>query len=497
VSDEEYAVLIGDFMAEIGLPCDPEVFTAQVRGDLASQAGETDVAFPENSEFTIKDGEPTLKRVKRKPVPPKLGWLEQALKDGLEPVAVLDALVRTEKLLHWSKVFGPISGFETKLEDARGRYVAMVFCYGCNLGPSQTARSLEGVDRKQIALVNARHVTEDMLDAAIVHVVNAYQKFELPGLWGDGTSTSADGKKFDLYEHNLLAEYHVRYGGYGGLAYYHTSDKYIALFSRFIPCGVWEAIYILDGLVENESEVEPEVVYADTQGQSVAVFGLAYLLGIELMPRIRNWKGLIFFRPERDTEFEHIDALCSQTIDWALIQRHVPDMLRVALSVKQGRIRPSAILKRLGTYSRKNKLYFAFRELGRAVRTRFLLRYLNDAVLRANIQAAMNKSEQFFAFLQWVSFGGDVITTNDRDEQRKRVKYMHLMANCLIYYTVLDLTRVVRQLGEQGEDVREECLARINPYLTEHINRLGEYKLNLDQEAPEPVYEFRSARKLH
>ncbi len=71
---------------------------------------------------------------------------------------------------------------------------------------------------------------------------------------------------------------------------------------------------------------------------------------------------------------------------------------------------------------------------------------------------------------------------------------MHLMANCLIYYTVLDLTRVVH-LGEQGEDVPEACLARINPYLTEHINRLGEYKLNLDQDAPEPVYEFRSARR--
>ena len=71
------------------------------------------------------------------------------------------------------------------------------------------------------------------------------------------------------------------------------------------------------------------------------------------------------------------------------------------------------------------------------------------------------------------------------------------MANCLIFYTVLDLTRVVRHLGERGEDVPEECLARINPYLTEHINRLGEYKLNLDQEAPEPVYEFRSTRKLN
>ena len=65
----------------------------------------------------------------------------------------------------------------------------------------------------------------------------------------------------------------------------------------FIPCGVWEAVYILDGLLKNKSEIQPDTLHADTQGQSAPVFGLAHLLGIELMPRIRNWKDLAFFRP--------------------------------------------------------------------------------------------------------------------------------------------------------------------------------------------------------
>src|SRR5258708_17720470 len=83
----------------------------------------------------------------------------------------------------------------------------------------------------------------------------------------------------------------------GGIGYYHVSDTYIALFSHFIPCGVWEAVYILDGLLKNKSDIQPDTVHADTQGQSTPVFGLAYLLGIDLMPRIRNWKALTLFRP--------------------------------------------------------------------------------------------------------------------------------------------------------------------------------------------------------
>jgi hypothetical protein len=41
------------------------------------------------------------------------------------------------------------------------------------------------------------------------------------------------------------------------------------------------------------------------------------------------------------------------------------------------------------------RLYQAFRELGRAIRTEFLLRYLADPAVRTIIQAATNKSESF------------------------------------------------------------------------------------------------------
>ncbi|WP_277948709.1 Tn3 family transposase [Xanthomonas campestris] len=72
-----------------------------------------------------------------------------------------------------------------------------------------------------------------------------------------------------LYDQNLLASYHIAYGGYGGIAYHHVSDTYVALFSHFIPCGVWEAVYIIDGLLKNTSDIQPDTVHADTQGQSL------------------------------------------------------------------------------------------------------------------------------------------------------------------------------------------------------------------------------------
>ena len=111
--------------------------------------------------------------------------------------------------------------------------------------------------------------------------------------------------------------------------------RYIALFSHFIPCGVWEAIYILEGLLKNTSDIQPTIVHADTQGQSTPVFSLS-LTRHPLMPRIRNWKDLRFFRPTRDTRYRHIDALFSDVVDWELID-HWQDLLQVALSIQAGR----------------------------------------------------------------------------------------------------------------------------------------------------------------
>ncbi|MEB6551318.1 transposase [Heyndrickxia sporothermodurans] len=63
--------------------------------------------------------------------------------------------------------------------------------------------------------------------------------------------------------------------------------------------------------MNDKAEIQPEVLHADTQGQSTTVFGLSSLLGIQLMPRIRNWKDLKLFRPCKEEVYEHIDDLFS------------------------------------------------------------------------------------------------------------------------------------------------------------------------------------------
>jgi hypothetical protein len=62
---------------------------------------------------------------------------------------ILDVLADTDNWMNWSKFFGPVSGNEAKRLDSRERSLTTAFCYGCDLGPTQTERCLKGFDRKQ------------------------------------------------------------------------------------------------------------------------------------------------------------------------------------------------------------------------------------------------------------------------------------------------------------------------------------------------------------
>ncbi|WP_141558555.1 Tn3 family transposase, partial [Bacillus thuringiensis] len=491
ISWDEFQIHRATFCEQAGLPTTAKEFKLQVYNKLEQTARTVDKSFPTNKAVTLRNGEPVITKPKKKRTSPLLKAVRKRIDEKMIPINVLDLLGDTEYWLNWTRFFGPISGHDAKLEKPTERYLTTAFCYGCNLGPTQTARSLSNIDRKHISWINDRHITEENIQKAIEWIINAYNRFKLPKYWGNGTSASADGTMWDLYEKNLLSENHIRYGGYGGIGYYHVSDTYIALFSHFIPCGVWEGVYILDLLMKNKSDIQPDTLHADTQGQNAPVFGLAHLLGIELMPRIRNWKDLKFLRPDKESTYKHIDGLFSQSVDWNLIENYYEDMLRVVMSIKMGRIHPSTILNKLNTYSKKNKLYQAFRELGSAIRTLFLLKYLSDEKLRSTIQAATNKSESFNGFAKWLFFGGEgIIAENNRERQRKIIKYNHLVANCLIFYNVFQLTQILHEYIQEGNTVDEDVLSDLSPYVTFHVNRFGKYRLDSNRRPPDIEFDI-------
>jgi len=490
--------LAANYCQDLGLSRTAETFVDQLRTWLEDTARRVDGLYPTNSQLVIDDtGKPSLKRIPATTPRSSAKVLEAAVLSRMPDRNLLDVLAPVNYYTNWTRHFGPLSGSDPKLTRPEERYILTTFAHGCNLGPMQAARHMRGtVSAHTLSFVNRRHVNTAKLNAAARDIINHYARFPLPKLWGSGQTAAADGTKYELYDQNLLAEYHIRYGSYGGIAYHHVADNYIALFSHFIPCGVWEAVYIIEGLLQNTSDLQPDTVHADTQGQALPVFGLAHLLGIKLLPRIRHWQDLILYRSAPETAYQNIDALFTEVIDWPLSQTHWRDLLQVVLSIKAGKISSAMLLRKLGHDSRKNRLYQAFRELGRVVRTVFLLQYLSDPRLRQQITERTNKVEAYNGFAKWLFFGGEgIIAENDPEEQEKMIKYNDLVANAVIFQNVVDQSRILAELIAEGFPVQREDVATLSPYPTMHLKRFGDYVVDLDT-PPQPLTDIELALTL-
>lgn len=472
------------YCEKFSMPDSGAGFVAQLRQWLTDTARQLDERFPEKSEHVIinRAGELVVRRTAATAVPESAVALQKALMKRMPVRNLLDVLANIEHWTQFTRHFGPLSGSDPKIRNAAERYLLTIFAMGCNLGPTQAARHMgDKITPHMMSFVNRRHLSLERLETAQRELIELYLRLDLPKHWGDGKTVAADGTQYDFYDNNLLAGYHFRYRKMGAVAYRHVADNYIAVFRHFIPPGIWEAIYVIEGLLKAGLSVEADTVHADTQGQSAAVFAFTHLLGIKLMPRIRNWQDLKLYRADAETKYQHIDALFTETVDWDLIERHWQDLMQLTLSIQTGALSSPLLLRRFGAASPKNRLSLAAEELGKVIRTIFLLEWIGSGELRQEITATTNKVESYNGFAKWFSFGGDVLPVNDPDEQQKRLRYNDLMASAAILQNTVDMMQALRAMVKEGIPVNPADIAFLSPYLTSNLKRFGKYELDFER----------------
>ena len=271
--------LLEHYCKSVGLPNNATDFVALIKQQLADAAKNADESYPDNTDFYIdENGDPHLKKQKANPLPKGLRHFEDMVKKRMPQRDLIDLLKRVQYWIPYTRHFGPPSGASSKLKEEIYKYIFTIFGFGCNLGAKQTVRHTQGtLTARMLRRINKQHIDSSKIDAAIRDIINNYNRWDLTNYWGDGSDMIVDGTHIELIENNMLGSRHIRYGAYGGIAYKYLSDKYIALITRFISCGTWEAIHILDGFQQNKSELQPDTVIGDTQAQSEPVFALSYL----------------------------------------------------------------------------------------------------------------------------------------------------------------------------------------------------------------------------
>ncbi len=111
----------------------------------------------------------------------------------------------------------------------------------------------------------------------------------------------------------------------------------------------------------------------------------------------------------------------------------------------------------------KDPYHFDFLTLGKEAQERDLERGLVDHIRHFLLELGTG-----FSFV-----GEGVISTNNREEQRKLIRYNHLITTCLIFYNVVEISRILQELTIEDYPLEADAIATLSPYWTQHVNRLN------------------------
>ena len=142
-------------------------------------------------------------------------------------------------------------------------------------------RDVPALTRSRLSWVQQNYIRSDTLAAANAKLVEFQSEIPLALAWGGGEVASADGLRFVVPVRTINARPNSKYfGTERGITYYNfTSDQFTGFHGIVIPGTLRDSMFVLDGLLEQQTSLKPLELMTDTAGVSDVVFGLFWLLG--------------------------------------------------------------------------------------------------------------------------------------------------------------------------------------------------------------------------
>ena len=453
--------------------------------ELSQLLSEFNATFPDNEQVRIEKDKLVVSPLKAEEVPDSMNQLRKQIRERLPWIELTNLIIEIDNLTGFSQALVHAADAENRIPDIKRYLYAAIIAQGCNIGLERMAR-LASLSYQQLAWSNNWYLRESTLKTANTKIVNFQYHLRLSQIWGGGTLSSSDGQRFPVSVKNRMAVSLPRYFGYGqGVSFYSwTSDQFSQYGSKPTISTMRDSTYVLDEILDNETELPIMEHTTDTAGYTELVFAMFDLLGLQFSPRIKDLGGQRLYRAERDSEYQHIESLLSGTIKTDKILERWDDMLRVAGSLKLGWVTASLFLSKLKSFPQQNDLASSFAEYGRMIKTIFILRYLMNQPYRRKINSQLNKGERLHDLRRFLFFAHQgAIRQRQEEELTNQASCLNLITNAVVTWNTLYMEAAINQLRSEGDQISDEDINRLSPTRYEHINPYGIYPFDIEKES--------------
>ena len=471
---------------QLGLPLHGADFVKQLKNKLHLNLQNLNDTILHNKKVKIMDkngGHIKVTPLKAQPPAPFIDTLQREINRRWSTINLIDILKEADFRVDFTKQFHSIGNREIlDGELLQKRLLLCLYALGSNTGLKRISAANEDASHSDLNYVKRRYINDEGVKAAIVDVVNEIIAIRDPAIWGEATTGCAcDSTLISSWDQNLMSEWHPRYKERGIMIYWHVDTKSMVVHSQIKTCLSSEVGAMITGVLRHDTKMNMNKAYTDTHGQSTVGFGFSYGLGFDLLPRIKGIQRQKLYYPSayHKNNYPNLEPVLKSAINWQLIEENYDEYVKHVSALKTGTVDPDVLIKKFSKENYNHPVYKTLIEIGNAVKTIFLCRYLAEEDLRIEINESQNVVERLNSIMGFIFYGklGE-ISTNRTKEQALAVSSLHLLQVCMVYINTLIIQELLSEPAWANKLTLEDKRA-LTPLIHAHINPYGLFPLDL------------------
>lgn len=441
--------------------------------------------WDKNTAVRIENERLILSPIDKLEEPASLKKLRKHVQSLIPHIDLPELILELNRWVPFLDSFTHISESNSRVSDLHISICAVLISQACNIGLTPVVQpGVPALEYDRLTWVEQNYFRTETITQANNALVAYHSKLELTQILGSGEVASADGLRFVTPSKTINSGSNPKYFGVGkGVTYYnYTSDQFTGLHGIVIPGTIRDSLYLLELVLEQQTELQPKEIMTDTAGYSDIIFGLFGLLGYQFSPRLADIGSSRFWRVEFGADYGVLNVLSKNRINKELIIRYWDDFMRVAGSLTLGTVNPTQLIKALQHGGKPTMLGRAIGELGRIYKTKHNLTYIDDEAYRRKILTQLNRGESRHSLARAVLYGkrGE-LHQNYREGQEDQLGALGLIVNAIVIWNTRYMGLALEAIKDKGVILELDDVQRLSPLGYDHINIVGKYSFNLPE----------------
>ncbi|EIF42700.1 protein TnpA [gamma proteobacterium BDW918] len=472
------------------LTAEPSKLIERTANDLEIRLYEVSDYLEQDDNRNIILRNPKGKRLWRLPTGSKKYLVNNPFFQQIPTTGVADVLRMVDRDTGFIECFEHVLGAQSKNRAHEYDLLAILVGNATNQGIYGMAQ-ISDRTYDQLSTIQANYLRLETLNAANDNINNATAMlpiFKHYNIQEDIIHASADGQKFEARRETFKTRYSSKYfGTQKGVSAMSLIANHAAINARVIGANEHESHYIFDLLMNNSSEIIPDVLSTDTHGVNHVNFALLDLFGYSFAPRYAQVSRVIneMFDVKEDKD-QRIQLRLKKAINTKRIMQHWDTIQRIAVSLKERKTTQATLVRKLSGYKKNHPLLEALTEYNRLVKANYLLNYIDDASLRNYVQRALNRGEAYHQLRRAISnVNGDQFRGSSDEEIQLWNECARLVTNAIIYFNSSILSQLLTSFEYQNDDKRIQIVKQASPVAWYNINLKGIYTFEMSEKLPD------------